>query len=599
MSRGICANRAWPSLLAGTVGLVAALVGGCGGDTTVTTGPQTTGGAGTISATTTPALPEMGTPVVVDTDLALDSVMAILYLLGRSELDVVAITVSGTGEVHCEPGVRIAAGLVALAEAGEIPVACGPEAPLEGFNTFPTSWRVAADDAWGLELPDGGAPSGLPAPELLVSVIETEADPVVVFTDGPLTNLAAALRLDPGIAGNITMVYAMGGAIDVPGNTPRNPDAEYNIWVDPVAAAEVLASGVPLTLIPLDATNQLPLHAVHLRALEEHQSSPVGAAVVAMLEANSEFVTGGGGYFWDQLAAALLADETLASFETTRLAVITEGERDVAGRTVRGSNGAEVRVPITVDVERFEREFLSALAGEDVGPIESPTKTPAASMEALVTGLLAAAEDGNGDAWRALCSDDATQAVFLVTGESGSFVDEYAMAEWNPAATPLVDTAVVGAAAVSGDVATIPVRSTYQSGPARDVAGFAVIIGTRVEGGLLVAGGASFLAEVGAEADPTVAQTLIETQLAAWNADDLEGVLATLTDDLGAQVRETLEADAFGYQVEITGPPRLSGPFALVPNRLTEDTSGVGTDGFFVYWIQDGKIALFLPVQGY
>ena len=170
--------------------------------------------------------------------------------------------------------------------------------------------------------PKGARRRDLPAPELLVSVIESEADPVVVFTDGPLTNLAAALRLDPGIAGNIAMVFTMGGAIDVPGNTPRNPDAEYNIWVDPVAAAEVLASGVPLTLIPLDATNQVPLHA-RAPAGPARNISRVrwGQAVVAMLEANSEFVTGGGGYFWDQLAAALLADETLASFETMRLAV--------------------------------------------------------------------------------------------------------------------------------------------------------------------------------------------------------------------------------------------------------------------------------------
>ncbi len=247
--------------------------------------------------------------MVIDTDLALDSVMAVLYLLGRPELDVRAITVSGTGEVHCDPGVGIAAGLAALAGHPDIPVACGPEEPLAGDNTFPISWRQAADDAWGMQLPAGAPPSALAAPELLVSVIAASPEPVVVFTDGPLTNLAAALSLDPGIAGNIEMAFVMGGAVDVPGNTPRNPDAEYNLWVDPVAAAEVFASGMPITLVSLDATSQVPMSGLHLRVLQEHQATPIAAAVVTMLEANAGFLESGEMFFWDQVAAALLVDE--------------------------------------------------------------------------------------------------------------------------------------------------------------------------------------------------------------------------------------------------------------------------------------------------
>ncbi len=103
--------------------------------------------------------------MVIDTDLSLDGNVAILYLLGRPELEVKAITVSGPGEAHCEPGGQIAAGLVALAGAGDIPVACGPEEPLEGTNAFPDQLRAWADDAWGLELPEGGPPSDLPAPD--------------------------------------------------------------------------------------------------------------------------------------------------------------------------------------------------------------------------------------------------------------------------------------------------------------------------------------------------------------------------------------------------------------------------------------------------
>lgn len=397
----------------GMVGLAVAFMSSCSGGAASTTGLPTTleGDAALVTTTATPitsAPVTSGTPVVVDTDLARDSVMAILYLLGRPDLDVRAITVSGTGEVHCEPGVRIAAGLVALAEAGDIPVACGPEQPLQGVNAFPSDWRVAADDAWGLHLPEGGQPSGLPAPELLVSVISSTVEPMVVFTDGPLTNLAAAIRLDPGIVERIGMVFTMGGAVDVAGNTDQNPMAEYNLWVDPVAAAEVLASGLPLTLVPLDATNQVPLHLFHLRALQEHQATPGAAAAVTMLSADGGLMRGGGGYFWDQLAAALLVDESLAGFETMRLSVVTEGGPESVGTVTRASDGSEVRVVVTVDAERFEREFLSALAGEDVGPI---------TVEADITA------DFDGENWTLTCPRTLASGEYTLVFANRSTVD--------------------------------------------------------------------------------------------------------------------------------------------------------------------------------
>jgi hypothetical protein len=65
-------------------------------------------------------------------------------------------------------------------------------------------------------------------------------------------------------------------------------------------------------------------------------------------------------------AAAILADETLATFETRRLSVIEEGSEDI-GRTVETADGAEVRVAVSADGPRFEREFLSTLnAGMEV-----------------------------------------------------------------------------------------------------------------------------------------------------------------------------------------------------------------------------------------
>lgn len=305
---------------------------------------------------------------MIDTDMAAEGIMSILYLLEQNELNILAITVSGTGLVHCEPGVDQVLGLLALVGTDPLPVACGPEDPLEGFNAFPTSWRSGADAAYGLELPPGDEPSSMDAPELLARAITESPKPVVVYADGPQTNLAAALRLDPEIAQNVERAYVMGGAIGVAGNTIRNPDAEWNIWVDPVAADEVFRSGIPITLIPLDATNQVPLNLFHLAALEDHQSSPGAEAVVTMLEANDQ-LTAGGLYFWDQLTAAILVDETLATTSERSIEVVLSEERTAAGVIIETATGSEMTVVDRVDVGRFETHFLSAIAGEEVGPI--------------------------------------------------------------------------------------------------------------------------------------------------------------------------------------------------------------------------------------
>lgn len=346
-------------------------VAGCGDqDSAETIAPSTESAASlattttTMTTTTTPT----GRPVVVDTDVALEGMMSLLYLVGHEELDIRAVTVSGTGLVHCEQGVEQVLGLLALVEAAEIPVACGPEAPLEGVNAFPTSWRAAADAGYGLELSSGRSAADVDAPALIAATIAESTEPVTVYADGPQTNLASALRLDPAIAENIEMAYIMGGAIEVPGNTSRNERAEWNIWVDPVAADEVLRSGIPITLVPLDATNQVPLNVFHLEALEAHNNTPAAKAVTTMLEASDQLASGGL-FFWDQLTAALLVDESYGTSEKRNIEVVIDENRTVAGMTLEADTGTSVHVVDSVDRERFETEFLSAIAGENVGPI--------------------------------------------------------------------------------------------------------------------------------------------------------------------------------------------------------------------------------------
>jgi purine nucleosidase len=72
---------------------------------------------------------------------------------------------------------------------------------------------------------------------------------------GPLTDIAMALVKAPAIAPRIREIVLMGGAFSEVGNI--TPSAEFNIYVDPEAAEVVFTSGVPITMLPLDATHQV------------------------------------------------------------------------------------------------------------------------------------------------------------------------------------------------------------------------------------------------------------------------------------------------------------------------------------------------------
>ena len=308
-------------------------------------------------------------PVIIDTDMDANDWMAILYLLNRPDVSVAAITISGTGEAHCEPGIKNAMSLAALAGQPDIPVSCGRTTPLQGEHAFPPDWRTRVDDLAGLTLP-GNPASVMPqsAVDLLIAKIMFMPGKVTIIMLGPFTNLAEALQSAPEIKENIEMVYLMGGALDVPGNVGfshagiDNWVAEWNIYVDPRAAAIVLQSGVPVTLVPLDATNHVPVTTDFIERLEDDRQTPEAMFVFDVLSKTQyyDFVQSGGYYFWDPLAAAILTDNSLAVFETQNLTVIEE-EGDQSGRTQASESGAPVRVAVDVEAERFEQLFLDTL----------------------------------------------------------------------------------------------------------------------------------------------------------------------------------------------------------------------------------------------
>ncbi|MBA4394067.1 MAG: hypothetical protein C0407_10985 [Desulfobacca sp.] len=288
--------------------------------------------------------------VIIDTDLAFDDRLAILYVLNRPELLVKAITVSAGDGEECKQKNQDIQVLLALTKDETIPVACGSTHGLKNKVT------------------------NQPAVSLLTSVLQSSSQKVTILALGPLTNMAEVFRKSPNLIKRIEGMVIMGGAVHVPGNVLKpekgitNPVAEWNFYSDPAAANLVLGLKVPITLIPLDATNQVPITDEFIERIKALQPTPQTAYVLNLLTAQHKPIAGRL-YFWDPLAAAILCDETLSDFEKKHLRVL-EGDGPARGQVIIDPAGPEVRAAFRVDRNLFERKLLEALTPLSLGNSE-------------------------------------------------------------------------------------------------------------------------------------------------------------------------------------------------------------------------------------
>jgi len=210
------------------------------------------------------------TPLIVDDDGSQDGMTALAYMLQNPKFDIQAITLA-QGIAHPESFVNNLERMLGRLGVIGIPVGVGRSDPLQGNNVYPDFIREGANTFWSpfVTLPDTAPPVVTrPAAELIVEKVKQSSEPVAILATGSLTNIAEALRLDPTIINNISVLEILGGAVFVPGNLGVLPNppystnkvAEFNIWVDPVAAQEVFNAaqlGLKIRLTPLDATNQI------------------------------------------------------------------------------------------------------------------------------------------------------------------------------------------------------------------------------------------------------------------------------------------------------------------------------------------------------
>jgi purine nucleosidase len=214
-----------------------------------------------------------------------DDAVALMLAFGADEFELLAVTTVG-GNVPVEKTARNARMLrqvAGLQRAGaeDTPVFMGAEKPLR--RTLGTAAEFHGPEGTGdLEPfePDAPVAEGHAAEAIIALVNARPAGAVALAVLGPLTNLALALRKDPSLAGRLGPVAVMGGARSEGGNITAS--AEFNIWADPEAAAEVLASACDVVMFGLDATHQVRATEERIAALEA-LGTPMADTAAAMM----------------------------------------------------------------------------------------------------------------------------------------------------------------------------------------------------------------------------------------------------------------------------------------------------------------------------
>lgn len=207
-------------------------------------------------------------PVIVDTDFAMpphDDCMALMLALQSPEIEILGVT-TVAGNESVETATADALRMLEIANRASIPVYKGADMPLVHEKS---DYAVRKYGKWYANDPPIPPPGGFAARKaeaeaavsFIVRTVMSRPQQVTIVAIGPLTNIAGAIRAEPGFVDNVKQLLIMGGAVaflpDGAGNI--TPNAEFNFWVDPEAARVTLRSGIPIELSPLNVSRKSAL----------------------------------------------------------------------------------------------------------------------------------------------------------------------------------------------------------------------------------------------------------------------------------------------------------------------------------------------------
>ncbi len=302
--------------------------------------------------------------IILDCDPGHDDAIAILLAARHPQIDLLAIT-TVAGNQAVEKTTHNALKVCSLANIRTVPIAMGMARPL----LRPARHAANIHGLSGMDGPHIPEPdlalSPIHAVDLLIQLLLASAGDITLVPTGPLTNIATAIKQEPAIVPKIKAISLMGGAIGV-GNVTSS--AEFNIWVDPEAAAIVFNCGRPITMVPLEVTHQAlatPAIVARLRAAQQPVATFAADLLVFFAETYQHVFGFAAPPVHDHCAVAAVIDPTIIQAKHMPVAIETVSEL-TAGRTVcdlygTSSQPPQVRVGYALAVERFWEMVISTL----------------------------------------------------------------------------------------------------------------------------------------------------------------------------------------------------------------------------------------------
>jgi inosine-uridine nucleoside N-ribohydrolase len=270
--------------------------------------------------------------VIFDTDPGVDDAMALCFAMAHPRIELVGITTT-FGNVTVPQATTNALYLTQLV-GRSIPVAQGAAKPLVKHAEAPPDFIHGADGLGNLlsrQAANGAKADARSAAQFIVDMARAQPGQITLVPVGPLTNIAAALALEPQLPKLIKSVVLMGGAIKEGGNV--SPVAEANIWNDPHAADAVFAAGFDLTMVGLDVTYKVVVPVALFDKLAKQHQHPLTDTLLHAVRFYAHFYATRypdlkahpGCFGHDVLAFIALLHPELFSFSQGRLRCVSEG----------------------------------------------------------------------------------------------------------------------------------------------------------------------------------------------------------------------------------------------------------------------------------
>lgn len=306
----------------------------------------------------------MGQPVLHDHDGHVDDLISTILLWLAPEIELQAIGVTN-GDCFAEQGLEVMLKIGTYLDLEGCEIAMTPD---EMPNPFPDNWRRESHII--NELPLFGenylkepyqAGRARRCEAVFADCLANSKVPMTIVTTGPVTNVAKVFAEQPELTQKVKEMIIMGGAINVPGNVEEeghDGSAEWNLYADPFSFKAILDTKIPLKLITLDLTNQLPVTKEFLQKLEIQAERSKASKLATKLWS---LVKGFEYYFWDTITAAAALEPGLFKFKEMRLDISTSGKS--MGKTSTSLfGGRKVQVASQLDKNAFEELLLSILA---------------------------------------------------------------------------------------------------------------------------------------------------------------------------------------------------------------------------------------------